>query len=152
MEPVSSVLHLEVEDSEGKVVEKIITIDPDDFSIDEANLDGELCRAGTLLCYYGDLVAELEAKSANIKNLAEEIRSQQAISLRQAAEQSGKKLTEGALVELINGSPGRSALLFKLVQAQKESMKAVNLFKAQFQKVECLKALSYRQRRMEGAV
>jgi len=145
-----TVLHLDVEDSEGKVVEKSITIDPTDFSIDEANLDGELCKAGTFLCYYGDLVAELEAKASNIKNVTEEIRSQQAIALRNECQLKGTKITEGAITELINGSPGRSQLLYRLVQAQKEAAKAVNLFKAQYQKVECLKALAWRQRKMES--
>lgn len=144
-------LHLEVVDSDGKIIEKTITIDPNDFSIDEADLDGELCRAGTLLCYYGDLVAELEARSSNFKNKVEEVRSTQAITLRIEAEKASKKLTEGAISELINSSNDRAAHLDLLVQAQKDSAKASNLFKAQYQKVECLKALAYRQRKMESA-
>lgn len=150
MEPVNTLLHLEVEDSEGKIIQKIVTIDPDDFSIDEANLDGELCRAGTLLCYYGDLVAELEAKSSNLKSRLDEVRSIQAIVIRASYVQKNTKLTENMLDEIIISIEDHRDARVKLINAQKEASKAANLFKAQFQKVECLKALAYRQRKMES--
>jgi len=126
---------------------KIVTIDPNDFSIDEANLEGELCNAGVLLCYYGDLAAELDAKASNMKNLVDEARGLECINLRN--QNSGKKLTENMLEELIVSSKAYQVLRSTLVNAQKEALKAQNLFRAMNQRVECLKALSYRTGRQE---
>jgi len=142
MELINNLFHVDTDQGI-----RLIEINSDDFSIDEMNIESELCKAGVLLCYYSDLAAELDAKAANLKNKADEVRGKQAIELRKV--HTGSRLTENMLDEMIVTSPGYQTIRSLLVEAQKEAFKASNLFKSMNQRVECLKALSYRQGKQE---
>ena len=140
MELIDSILH--VETAQGP---KEVKINTDDFSIDEANLESELCKAGVLLCYYADLAAELDAKASNAKNRLREAEAVAAITLRSG----GAKVTQGMVDDHLYTNTAVNAIRDSLVNTQKEASKASNLFKAMNQRVECLKALAYRQGRQE---
>lgn len=142
MELIDNKLHIET--SQGP---KEITIDPNDFSINEADVEGELCRAGVLLCYYADLAAELEAKASNLKNRLREAEAVAAIVLRNSS--SGPKITQGMVDDHLYTNVEVIAIRSSLVNAQKEATKTQSLFKSANQKVECLKALAYRQNKQE---
>lgn len=131
-----------VDTSEGP---KEIIIDPDDFSIDEANVEGELCKAGVLLCYYADLVAELEAKASNIRNEYDSQRGHSYLIIKS----EGAKTTAGVVDSTLDQDTKLIAIKQSLINAQRQALKASNLFKAMNQKVECLKALAYRQNKQE---
>jgi len=137
-------LHLTVEQSDGTLIEKVIDIHSNDFMIDEGDLEGELCRAGALLCYYGDLAAELDAKASNAKNGLEEVEAVVSITLRASG-----KYTQGMVDNALAINPDVKIKRDALVEAQKEALKASNLFRAMNQRVECLKALSYRTNKQE---
>jgi len=140
-----SKLHLPVEQSDGTSFIKEIVVDSTDFNIDEADIEGELCRAGALLCYYADMAAELDAKSANAKRSFEEIQALKAIQYRSG----GSKVTQGMVDDMQAVDPIVKQKHIELIECQKEAMKATNLFRAMNQRVECLKALAYRTGRQE---
>lgn len=142
-----SKLHLPVEQSDGTSFIKEIVVDSTDFNIDEADIEGELCRAGALLCYYADMAAELDAKSANAKRSFEETQALKAIQYRSG----GSKVTQGMVDDMQAVDPIVKQKHIELIECQKEAMKATNLFRAMNQRVECLKALAYRTNRQERA-
>ena len=59
----------------------LLTLD-EDFSIDETNIDGELCMAAKRMVYYGNLSAELEAQSSRDKDTKEQIYSRYDLEVR----------------------------------------------------------------------
>jgi len=144
MDSFQTNLHLTVINSDGQLVDKTIAVHSDDFNIDEGDLEGELCRAGALLCYYGDLAAELDAKASNAKNGLEEVEAVVAITLRASG-----KYTQGMVDNALAINPDVKIKRDALVEAQKEALKSSNLFRAMNQRVECLKALSYRTNKQE---
>ena len=139
-----SKLHLPVEQSDGTSFIKEIVVDSTDFNIDEADIEGELCRAGALLCYYADMAAELDAKSANAKRSFEEIQALMAIIYRGSG-----KVTQGMVDDHLATNQTVQQKHIELIECQKEAMKATNLFRAMNQRVECLKALAYRVGRQD---
>ena len=144
---MDTTFHLTVTNSSGESIEKNVSIKLEDFSIDEANIEGELCQAGSLLCFYADLAAELDAKAANLKSRLEEVRALQSIEIRK--NHTGSRLTENMIDELICSDNKYNIEKRNLIEAQKEAAKANNLFRSMNQKIECLKALAYRMNRQE---
>ena len=68
-----------------------ISMDPEtDFHIDENDTDGELCKSGRLLSFYGQLAADLKAQAVTFKAKLEVRDSQESIGIRA----EGNKITE----------------------------------------------------------
>ena len=128
---------------------KEIEISPSDFRIDEANLDVELCRAGVLLAYYGDLAAELDAQASNNKNKLDQLYSDKALNIREFSKTAGERVTEGSIEERVLTDHEYISFQEKTVQSQRDANKCSAFFKSMQAKTECAKALAYRQRVQE---
>jgi hypothetical protein len=137
-----------LEQLEGEqFVARPIELTPDiDIQIDENNLDAEMCRAGQLLVYYGDLSAELKAQSARKKDYKEAIYSQLAQLTRSEAEKESRKVTEGVVKEKVLTNPDYINTQQEHNVAEMFAQKVDNFFRAQQKRVDLLIALAYKQR------
>ena len=123
---------------------KTIPLDTDnDFGINEDDVDGELCRAGKLLVYYGDLASTLKAQSARRKADLESGDAQLSIDIRAKAQIKGNKITEGAIKEKVLTEPGQIIKIKVFIETEKDATKLEHFFRSQQKKVDCLIALSY---------
>jgi hypothetical protein len=123
-----------------------ITFSEEDFNINEDNVDGELCRSGNLLCFYGNLAAELKGLAVNNKSDLETWDAETSLKLRSEAEVSGKKLTEGRVREMVVSNPDRRGMQQRYIKAETDYQKAENLFRSQQKKADCVISLAYKQR------
>ena len=115
-----------------------------DFTIDETNIDGELCMASKRMVYYGNLSAELEAQATRSKDRLDQYYSELAIKTRAA--HAGGKLTEGGLKEIILTDPQYISMQDKCTTDYMYQKKVENFFKSQQKRVDCILALGYKQR------
>ena len=113
-----------------------------DFFIDEANIDGELCRSGRLLSFYGQLAAELKAHSASRKADLEMFDAELAIGIRA----EGKKVTEGGIKERVITDETRKKVQGVYIKSERDFQKIENLYRSMQKKVDCVIALCYKQR------
>jgi hypothetical protein len=113
-----------------------------DFHINEDDVDGELCRAGKILSFYGDLAANLRAQAQRKKDLRDQVNAFYAIELRN----SGEKMTEGSIKEKILANKESQEAQAEYIKSEMFATKAELLFKSQMKKVDCLTALTYKQR------
>jgi hypothetical protein len=120
-----------------------LTLDKD-FSIDETNIDGELCMAAKRMVYYGNLSAELGAQSSRDKDKVDRIYAELDIHTR--TKYAGEKLTEGKINAIILQTPGYVAAREKQTASAMYQSKAENFFRSQQRRVDCITALAYKQR------
>lgn len=113
-----------------------------DFQIDEANVEGELCQAGSHLAFYGSLVADLKAFVSRKKLALDEYNSFQAQKIR--AEST--KITENNIKEKVKLEPEYKRLMEEFIIAERDLTKAENLYKSQIKKTDCVIAMSYAKR------
>lgn len=133
--------------TEQGYVGKDIEIDVDShFNINEDNVDGELCNAGRLLVYYGDLSATLKAQAARKKADLEEHSASLARDIRKKAMENGDKITEGGIKEKVLTTPSYQTRLAVYIETEKDASKLDNFFRSQKQRVDCIIALAYKQR------
>jgi hypothetical protein len=118
--------------------------DQSTFTIDENNVDGELCQVGSELCFYGNLAAELKAQAASKKLELDAHDSELALQIRSM--ESDKRVTEGFVKETIKKNVKHKELTEELIQAERDLLKVENLFKAQQKRADCIIALAYKQR------
>lgn len=126
-----------------KLNEQEISIDTDpDFTINEDDIDGELCKAGRLLCFYGDLAAELKGQALNAKTNLEYWDATASQNIRSL----GQKITEGNIKEKVLVNPERKEHLDFFQKSERDFQKIENLYRSQQKKVDCVIALAYKQR------
>ena len=125
-----------------------------DFSMDEANLNLEICRMGQLLVRYGDLAAHMQA---NLKRKEENVKFVQARvagALRSTAEATGSKLTEGKLNEQVTVDSQYQQALSELHILRADALRADHWWRSIVKKADLLNAMAFRQnaeiRRMPG--
>lgn len=116
------------------------------FSVDEGNIEGELCRSGTLLRYYADLASEANSYSIKMKDRKDAVFAAACAATRIARDARGEKCTEAIVKEqaVLNED-------YKLAQedyylAEQDAKKADLYFKSMKHKTDCLIAVSYHQR------
>lgn len=111
-----------------------------DFSIDDTNMDGELCRIGQLLAKYGEVQAKLRAQLSRHENDVEVTYSREAQKIRSNTQ---VKTTEKGVEEQVTLEPSYQAALLRLSETQKDSLMVDNFFKAIMKKADALNALTY---------
>ena len=127
--------------------EHTITLDVEDhFNIDEDNVDGGLCRAGTLLRFYGELAAEFMAQASRAKDDKERMFAKVSLDTRAKLAESKEKVTEGIIRETVLISTEYIESQEKHIQAERDYKKLDSFFRSQQRKVDCLTALAYKQR------
>lgn len=117
-----------------------------DFTINEDDINGELCRAGAILAFYANLAADLKAQSQTFKSRIELVESEASQKIRAEAIRTGNKLTEGGIRERVVVDPERIKALEEYNIAERDSLKAEYLFKTQQKKLDCLIALTYKHK------
>ena len=138
---------LEELNDEGIWEKKTLELDlGQDFPIDENNVDGELCRAGALLAYYGNLAADLHAQYIRKKSNLEDYAATVAVEIRGESRTSATKITESGIQEKIITNDGYRQMNKQLIEADRYYRKAENLWKSQQKRTDCLTALAYKQR------
>lgn len=123
-----------------------IQIGLESFTINEDDVNGELCRAGKFLAFFANLAADMKAQAVNYKTALEAFDAEIAIEIRAESIKNGSKITEGGIKERILTHPHRKEQLIKLIKAEQDFQKIENLFRSQQKKVDCLTALAYKQR------
>lgn len=126
------------------VPKKIILTLEKDFSIDETNIDGELCMAAKRMVYYGNLSAELQAQAARDKDGVERCYAELDIKTRE--KMLGEKTTEGKINAIILTDPKYIGVQEKHTASCMYQGKAENFFRSQQRRVDCITALAYKQR------
>ena len=125
-----------------------------DFSMDEDNLNREICKMGQLLVKYGTLAAE---QSANLSRKEEHVKLVKASlsgALRSQAEVDGTKLTIPDLADKVTVHVTYQQALSELHILRADAIKADHWWRSILKKAELLNAMAYRQsqelRRMPG--
>ena len=116
----------------------------EDFSIDENNIDGELCMAAKRMVYYGNLSAELGAQASRDKDRVEQLYAELDIKTRE--KMSGEKTTEGKIKAIILSTPEYITAQDKHTASVMYQTKTENFFRSQQRRVDCITALAYKQR------
>lgn len=116
-----------------------------DFTIDDLNLDREMCRMGIVLLKYADLAAELGAevrrKDENVKYVAASLSA----AYRSQAEKDGKKKSVAELEGDVTTDTSYQSLLRTLHVLRASAVRADHWWRTANTKADMLKALAFRQ-------
>jgi hypothetical protein len=118
-----------------------------DFAIDETRLEYEICRLGQLLLQYGDAFGYLKCDLMRQEDQAKRTYAAIAATIRSQAEQEGKKITEGRLVENVTNDPRYQSALDEVHEARAKALRTENWWRAMQKKADLVQALCYRQNR-----
>lgn len=135
---------LEVLKGDGWHSTKVEIGKPEDFEILEDDVEKALCSAGNLLSYYGLLAADLKAQAARKKSDLESYDSELALTIRSSEDK--KRITEGMISNTIKADSRHKELFYAMIEAERDSNKVENLFRALQKKADCAIAISYTNR------
>lgn len=125
-----------------------------DFSIDEGNLNMDICRIGQQLVRYGSLAAEQQANLKRKEEHVKLVRAQVAGAIRSQSEATGSKMTENKLEEQVTVHPSYQQALGALHILRADAIKAEHYWRSIVKKADMLNALAFRQtaelKRMPG--
>jgi len=122
--------------------EMIIVGNEEDFTIDEMNLEGNLCQVGALLRFYGSLSADLKAQASNKKSHVEEYDAEYSLRVRVTED----KVTEGLVREKVKADPTHKKKMEEYIIAERDHQKVENLYKSQIKRADVLISLAYSKR------
>src|SRR3970282_1679373 len=121
-----------------------MNVNPNDFGIDQSNLDNELCSLGSKMYEYGEAEGVLRVKVESAKADLETTEAVLDTDIRSSAKTTGTKITEAQVKnEIILRGEYREAV-DKLLFAQNEYNRIRAALVAMGAKKDCLIALSYR--------
>lgn len=110
------------------------------FSLDDNNIDAEICRMGQLLLEYGTIQADLITQAARKKTDIDYVGSLIAQRLRA----SGEKLTESAIKERVTLTDDFRMAVMEYQAADGDAIKFTNYFKSLVKKADLIIALTYK--------
>jgi len=116
-----------------------------DFSLDEENLNVEICRMGNLMLRYGDLAARMETNLKRKEEQVKYVQSRVSSALRSSAETAGNKMTEGKLNEQVVLDPQYQQALAELHVLRASALRAQHWYRNITKKADLLKAAAFRQ-------
>jgi len=116
-----------------------------DFSIDEENINGEICRMGQLLVRYGSVAAEQEANLKRKEEYAKLVYAQVSGANRSNFEKEGVKVTDSKLSETVIQSDEYQRALANLHVLRADAVKSEHWWRSIIKKAELLNALAFRQ-------
>ena len=117
----------------------------EDFTINERELNREICRMGQLLVSYGDLAAELNAELKRKEEYVKYIEARVASALRSSYEAAGTRVTEGKLAEEVKVDTQYQAALNTLHILRASAAKAEHWWRAMNTKAKMLESLAFKQ-------
>jgi hypothetical protein len=113
-----------------------------DFRLDENNVDGELCKMGQQLLWYGDAYAELKAEAARKKEVTERVSAALDARHRAAMDKPTEGKIRSAVLNDENYMNARNAELASTANL----IRVETWYKSLNKKIDCLQALAYKQR------
>ena len=116
-----------------------------DFSMDEGNLNVEICRMGQLLVRYGSLAAEQGANLSRVEEQVKLIKASVSAALRSQAEVTGTKITIPELADQVTLHPTYQQALSGLHILRADALKAEHWWRSMVKKTDLLNAMAYRQ-------
>jgi hypothetical protein len=116
-----------------------------DFTIDELNLNKEVCRMGMLLLKYGDLAGELQAELQRKEEYLKYLKARLQAAHRSQAERNGKKKTVAELESDVTIDEQYQAALAPLHVLRATAVKADHWWRSMNTKARLLEALAFRQ-------
>ena len=125
-----------------------MNINPNDFSIDQSNIDNELCSLGSKMFQYGETEGEWRVNLDRDKSDLEFTEAVLDADIRNKAKESGSKKTEAQIKNEIIQDPLYKQSLDKLMEDQDRYNRIKAAMVALSAKRDCLIALSYRDRQM----
>jgi len=132
------------EGNEWGWVTEVEQINPQgDFTIDENNIDAELCRMGQLLARYGSLAAELNTNLARKEEELKYVSARVSAALRSQGEANGKKLTVDQLKEEVILSVEYQGALAPLHVLRADAEKVKHWWRSAQAKADALNSLTY---------
>lgn len=132
-----------------------IMLDPmEDFSMDEDNLNRDICKMGQLMVKYGSLAAEQGANLARKEENVKLVKASLSAALRSQAEVDGDKLTIPDLADKVTIHATYQQALSELHILRADSLKADHWWRSIVKKADLLTSMAYRQsaelKRMPG--
>lgn len=125
-----------------------------DFSMDEQNLNSDICKMGQLMVKYGSLAAEQAANLSRKEEHVKLIKASLSGALKSQAEVDGAKLTIPDLSDKVTVHPTYQQALSELHVLRADSLKADHWWRAIVKKADLLTSMAYRQsaelKRMAG--
>lgn len=113
-----------------------------DFQINEFTLDQEICNLPGILCKYGDIASDLRAEVSRKKAALEYFDSAKYKELKL----ENDKLTVSHIEADIKCDDQRRELRASLIESERNSHKADNLYRSLLKKADLVIALAYKQR------
>ena len=125
-----------------------------DFSMDEGNVNKDICRMGQLLVKYGTLAAEQGANLSRKEEHVKLVKASLSGALRSQSEVDGTKLTIPDLADKVTTHETYQQALSELHILRADAIKADHWWRSILKKAELLNAMAYRQtaeiKRMPG--
>jgi hypothetical protein len=113
-----------------------------DFTIDDQDLDAELCRMGQLIACYGEVQAAVKASLARREEAAEQAYASAFLKQSQVT----PKPTVDACKAQATLDPTVMQANQEKIQWEEQALKIDNLFKGLLRKCDCLTALTYKMK------
>ena len=128
-----------------------MNVNPNDFGIDQSNIDNELCELGSKMFTYGEAEGVLRVAVESAKADLEFTEAILDTDIRMKAKESGTKITEAQVKNEIILRQEYKQSIAKLLHAQDEYNRIKAALVAMGAKKDCLIALSYRDRQLMKA-
>lgn len=122
-----------------------VELDPQVFSIDESELDRELCQMGRLIFEYGRLEAEAKTRVGRLDAEKERLGAILDATVRVRFEKAGEKATEGRIKNAVISDAIYQETVQALIQAETDAATLKWVMSSLTHKSDCLRALAYRE-------
>lgn len=133
-------------DNDWEWVPEAIELNPEsDFSIDESELNRELCRMGQILLRYGDVAAELRTELERKEEALKHLFSNLSEATRASAEKTGTKLTVDRVKDLVVTNTLYQDALKNVHILRANTQKADHWWRTANSKTKLLEALAFKQ-------
>jgi hypothetical protein len=122
-----------------------VTLDEQDFSIDETQIDATLCSMGKLILGYGQIEAEVKLRAGRLHAELERVKALLDTQVRSEFQKSGEKATEARIAHAITTNEDYQVYVQALNQAERDQAMMRWAMTALIHKSECLRAYAYRE-------
>jgi len=124
----------------------VVQMNPDDFKIDENNIDAELSNLGVQLYEYGQLYAELKGELARKEDRSKQTYAIRAQFFRNASVGVTPRMTDANLKEQVECDKDYQTAQENLQLTRLYCLMAENWWRSMQQKSDLVKALCYKQK------
>ena len=114
-----------------------------DFAIQDANIDAELCKIGQQMARYGSLAAELKANLARKEEEVKYVAARVSAALRSDAEVKGTKMTVDQVKDAVTVSVEYQTALSSLHLLRADAEKSEHWWRSISAKASALNSLTY---------